>query len=222
MNIISMTLGALATSSYIIASKSGKAAVVDPADNAEYILGVLKRENLTLSEILLTHGHFDHTGAAADLKEMTGAKVYIHIFDECMLDDKVKNVAYLLPGYNYKPFTADVLLNDGDSFSIDELEFKVMSTPGHTAGSILYFVKDKDSGEEVIFAGDTIFEGSAGRTDFYSGSPTQQIESLKKLAALEKDYVIYPGHGESTTLKQEKRYNMYLSSVLAMDMLNDF
>ena len=154
--------------------------------------------------ILLTHGHFDHTGAVADLKEQTGAKVYIHSKDECMLDDTIKNVAYLCPGYSYKPFTADVLVSDGDIIRLDEIEFSVMHTPGHTAGSVVYFA------DNCMFAGDTIFEGSAGRTDFYSGDYIAQRNSLARLAALREDYIIYPGHGGSTTLKQEKKFNPYL------------
>ena len=171
-----------------------------PLSNFKISLKELKK----VDAILLTHGHFDHTGAVADLKEQTGAKVYIHSKDECMLDDTIKNVAYLCPGYSYKPFTADVLVSDGDIIRLDEIEFSVMHTPGHTAGSVVYFADD------CMFAGDTIFEGSAGRTDFYSGDYIAQRNSLARIAALREDYLIYPGHGNSTTLKQEKKFNQFL------------
>lgn len=158
MEIKTLTLGELATNCYIVISAAGNAAVIDPADDAQRILDTLGKDNAELKMILLTHGHFDHTGAVADLKEQTGAKVYIHSKDECMLDDTIKNVAYLCPGYSYKPFTADVLVSDGDIIRLDEIEFSVMHTPGHTAGSVVYFA------DNCMFAGDTIFEGSAGRT----------------------------------------------------------
>ena len=139
MEIKTLTLGELATNCYIVISAAGNAAVIDPADDAQRILDTLGKDNAELKMILLTHGHFDHTGAVADLKEQTGAKVYIHSKDECMLDDTIKNVAYLCPGYSYKPFTADVLVSDGDIIRLDEIEFSVMHTPGHTAGSVVYF-----------------------------------------------------------------------------------
>ena len=107
-----------------------------------------------------------------------------------MLDDTIKNVAYLCPGYSYKPFTADVLVSDGDIIRLDEIEFSVMHTPGHTAGSVVYFADN--------------------RTDFYSGDYIAQRNSLARIAALREDYLIYPGHGSSTTLKQEKKFNQFL------------
>ncbi len=205
MEITRLTLGELGTNCYVVESVTGNAAVIDPADDAEAILRELEKNDAELQLILLTHGHFDHTGAVAELKEKTGARVYIHEKDECMTDDTIKNVAYLSPGYEYKPFTADVLLTGGDIINLAEIEFSVMNTPGHTAGSVMYFAED------CIFAGDTIFEGSIGRTDFYSGDYAEQRKSLEKIAALTDDYKIYPGHGGSTTLKQEKLYNPFLS-----------
>ena len=108
------------------------------------------------------------------------------------------------PTIHTEPFSADKLLSDGDIIRLDEIEFSVMNTPGHTAGSVVYFA------DNCMFAGDTIFEGSAGRTDFYSGDYIAQRNSLARLAALREDYIIYPGHGGSTTLKQEKKFNPYL------------
>ena len=205
MEIRTLTLGELDTNCYIVISAAGNAAVIDPADEAQKVLDVLKTENAELKMILLTHGHFDHTGAVAQLKEETGAKVYLHEKDECMTDDTIKNVAYLCPGFEYKPYTADKLLSEGDIIRLDEIEFSVINTPGHTAGSVMFFA------ENCIFAGDTIFEGSVGRTDFYSGDYTAQKKSLARIAALREDYIIYPGHGSSTTLNQEKKFNPYLS-----------
>lgn len=212
MQIITMNLGELDTSCYLLVSDEGNAAMIDPAGECDRIIEELSKNSLTLTKILLTHGHFDHTGAAAELKEITGAKVYIHADDECMLNDTIKNVAYLVPGYTYKPFEADVLLSGGDMIFLDELEISVMHTPGHTKGSVMYFVNNS------IFTGDTIFEGSVGRTDFYSGDINAQRETLKRISALRENYTLYPGHGGATTLEDEKKYNMYLGSSNMYDM----
>ncbi len=212
MQIITMNLGELDTSCYLLVSDEGNAAMIDPAGECDKIIEELSKNSIVLTKILLTHGHFDHTGAVAELKEITGAKVYIHADDECMLNDTIKNVVYLVPGYTYKPFEADVLLSGGDMIFLDELEISVMHTPGHTKGSVMYFVNNS------IFTGDTIFEGSVGRTDFYSGDIKAQRETLKRISALRENYTLYPGHGEATTLENEKKYNMYLGSSNMYDM----
>jgi glyoxylase-like metal-dependent hydrolase (beta-lactamase superfamily II) len=212
MQIITMNLGELETSCYLLISDEGNAAMIDPAGDCDKIIEALSVNSVVLTKILLTHGHFDHTGAVAQLKDITGAKVYIHANDECMLNDTIKNVAYLVPGYDYKPFQADVLLTGGDMIFLDELEISVMHTPGHTKGSVMYFVND------CIFTGDTIFEGSVGRTDFYSGDITAQRETLKRISALRTNYTLYPGHGDSTTLENEKKHNIYLGNVNMYDM----
>ena len=213
MQIITMNLGELDTSCYLLASDEGNAAMIDPAGDVDRIIEALSENSLVLKKILLTHGHFDHTGAVAQLKEITGAKVYLHADDECMLSDTIKNAAYLVPGYNYTPFEADVLLSGGDMIFLDELEISVMHTPGHTKGSVMYFVNNS------IFTGDTLFEGSVGRTDFYSGDIKAQRESLKRISALKENYTLYPGHGGATTLEDEKKYNPYLSSSNGYDII---
>ena len=212
MQIITMNLGELDTSCYLLVSDEGNAAMIDPAGECDKIVEELSKNSVVLTKILLTHGHFDHTGAVAELKEITGAKVYIHADDECMLSDTIKNVAYLAPGFEYKPFEADVLLSGGDMIFLDELEISVMHTPGHTKGSVMYFVNNS------VFTGDTIFEGSVGRTDFYSGDIKAQRETLKRISALKENYTLYPGHGGATTLEDEKKYNMYLGSSNMYDM----
>ncbi|MBR4306096.1 MAG: MBL fold metallo-hydrolase, partial [Ruminiclostridium sp.] len=121
MQIITMNLGELDTSCYLLASDEGNAAMIDPAGDVDRIIEALSENSLVLKKILLTHGHFDHTGAVAQLKEITGAKVYLHADDEGMLSDTIKNAAYLVPGYNYTPFEADVLLSGGDMIFLDEL-----------------------------------------------------------------------------------------------------
>lgn len=205
MKIITLHLGELDTSCYIVSSDKGSAAVIDPADNAPLILDKLKQNGLTLEAILLTHGHFDHTGAVAALKNKTDAKIYLHSADADMPYDNRKNVSYLLPGYVLQPFDPDVIISDGDKIKLDEITFTVMHTPGHTDGSVMFIT------DNCIFSGDTIFCGSVGRTDFYSGSIKKQRESLAKISNMSGNYEIYPGHGEATDLKTEKAYNPYLN-----------
>lgn len=204
MKIEMLELGALGTDCYIVSSESKNAVVIDPADEADVILSSIRENGLNLKYILLTHGHFDHTGAVAELIKETGAKVYIHSSDECMLNDEIKNVSYLLPGYKYHSFVADVLVEDGDEIKMDEITFRVMHTPGHTAGSVMYIAED------CIFSGDTIFACGVGRTDFYSGDLKAQRKSLSAIAALDGEYRIFPGHGPDTTLAYEIEENPYL------------
>lgn len=129
MEIKTLTLGELGTNCYIVISAAGNAAVIDPADDAQRILDTLGKENAELKMILLTHGHFDHTGAVADLKEQTGAKVYIHSKDECMLDDTIKNVAYLCPGHSYKPLLPMCLFPTGTSYALMRLNSALCIPP---------------------------------------------------------------------------------------------
>ena len=206
IKVYKFVTGFLSANTYILVKEGETDAVaIDIGGDENVLVEAEKKGGFTIKAVLLTHGHFDHTGAVAELKEITGAKVYIHADDECMLNDTIKNVAYLVPGYEYKPFEADVLLTGGDMIFLDELDISVMHTPGHTKGSVMYFVND------CIFTGDTIFEGSVGRTDFYSGDISAQRETLKRISALRTNYTLYPGHGEATTLDNEKKFNMYLN-----------
>jgi len=203
MKIIKMTLGAFETNTYIVADK-GNAVVIDPAANAGKIKEVLEQNELTITKILLTHGHYDHTGACAEL----GAPIFVHWKDETMLYDPDKSFARLIREH-YKPCESTHFLNDGDIVEIGEKELSVMHTPGHSAGSVMFI------GEGVIFSGDTIFEGSVGRTDGWSGSFAEQKDSLAKINAMSGDYRILPRHGEETTLAREKKHNPYLTRLQA-------
>ncbi len=213
MNIIRLTLSPLATNCYIVPVGGGNAVVIDPADDGEKILDAAEKAGLSVKKILLTHGHFDHTGGAAYIKEKTGAPIYIHKADNELLSDAVKALAFFCPGKPFVTCTADVLFDDGDVITEGSAEFRVMCTPGHTAGSVCFLYSDA-AGENIMFAGDTIFKDSIGRSDGYSGDPEVQLRSLDKLKELETDYIILPGHGESTTLFTEKRYNPFLSDMM--------
>ncbi|MDF2566807.1 MAG: Zn-dependent hydrolase, including glyoxylase, partial [Oscillospiraceae bacterium] len=165
-----------------------------------------QKNNLTLKVIILTHGHFDHIGAAKELKEQSGAKVMIHEQDAEMLEDNRKNLAVHFDVYDYVPFKADALLKDGDTIELDELRMEVIHTPGHSKGSITLRFGN------VLLAGDTLFKGSAGRTDHYGGDYQSLKKSLARLANLAGDYVVYSGHGPETTLATERRTNPYMGT----------
>lgn len=210
MDVIKLTLSPLATNCYIVITDDKNCVIIDPADEEKAIIAVLDEKNLMPKKILLTHGHFDHTGAAAALKEEYNIPLYIHEADECMLSDGDKALAYFCPGKPFNRVEADYLLKDGDVVSQDGVDFKVLHTPGHSAGSVCYIVDIAD-GLNLMFAGDTIFKDSIGRSDGYSGDYIVQQETLDKLKKIEEDYLIYPGHGPSTTLKEEKRFNPFIA-----------
>ena len=201
MKVKTLSVGELGTNCYILTDSKGNAVVIDPADEFERI--VCELGECAVSTILLTHGHFDHTGAVHELKKRYGAEVVVSAEDEEMLSDNTKNAAFLV-GASPAPITADRLVNDTDVIEAGELTFEVISTPGHTKGSVTYKIEDK------LFTGDTLFRGTVGRCDLYGGNPVRLIRSLQKLAKLEKDFEIFPGHDRKTTLNYEKQTNHYL------------
>jgi glyoxylase-like metal-dependent hydrolase (beta-lactamase superfamily II) len=211
MERIRLVLGVFHTNTYIVI-EDGNAVIIDPAGGGtdetgtEEILNLLEEKSVKLTHILLTHGHFDHTSAAAELKKATGAKIHVHESDAVMLGDVKKAFASSFPKW-FKPCSADVLLKDGDLIKAGEngdLTFTVVSTPGHSAGSVMYMIDD------VIFSGDTIFEDSVGRNDGYSGCIQAQKESMELIKKIDGNYIILPGHGPETTLIKEKKNNPFL------------
>ena len=203
MEITKLTLGMLAVNCYIIKYSENKAAIIDPGDEGAKIVKELENQGLTPTKIILTHGHFDHIGAAAFLKEKYNIPLYICEKDNIMLSDREKSGAYIAPFVKYDPTEADGFLKEGDIIELGEDSLKVMETPGHSEGSICLL------GDDLIFTGDTLFQGSVGRTDLYSGNGKKLMESVKRLAGLEKDYKLYCGHGEDTSLEAERSFNPF-------------
>lgn len=190
----------------LIDEESGEAAIVDPAWYGEVIKNALAQENVNLKYVLLTHGHFDHIFGVYGLQKELGAKVVIHSADAQHLKDPKKSLAEgNFPETQY-PVDADILVDEGDVIMLGNEEIKVMSTPGHTMGSVCYIL-EKD---RVIISGDTLFCMTAGRTDFPDGSDEKMIASLKRLIALDGDYRVLPGHNRETTLERERTRNWYI------------
>jgi len=204
LQIISLVTGAMLENAYLVFDEASKqAAVIDPGDDAGKIEEQVDRLGLRLEYILLTHGHADHIGAVDELREKYNAKVAVHALDAEMLLSGEKNLSSFI-GTPFAVKAADRLLQDGDVVDVGTIRFHVMHTPGHSKGSVCYLA------DHVMFSGDTLFEGSIGRTDFPGGSMSEMRASLARLKALEEDYEVYPGHGGATTLEQEKAMNPYL------------
>ena len=204
MDIQCLVLGQLGVNCYLL-TENNKAIVIDPGDEVERILSVLERKSCTLEKILLTHGHFDHTGAVSDLAENTGAKVFIHSDDEIMLRDNSKNLSFLT-GEEVKTYDGAIALETAEKITLGETEIKYFHTPGHSQGSVVYVCG------ENIFCGDLIFRGSIGRYDF--GDLKTELQSIKFLLDNFDDSVkLFPGHGMSTSIGYERMNNPYIGMI---------
>ena len=191
MNIQKLTLGLYQPNTYLLPNDT-QAVGFDPGYEADTILDAL--EGKELKAILLTHGHFDHVGAVKELVAETGCAVWIHAAEATMPPMVTAGPLYFTHTYD-----------EGDTVSpIAGLELTVLHTPGHTPGSVCLLM-----GREM-FSGDTLFACSFGRTDLPGGDPRKMMESLNRLASMQADYQVHPGHGGATTLAREKRYNPYL------------
>jgi len=182
--------------------------VVDPADNGKYIYDYLNENKLCAKLILLTHAHFDHIGGADELKDLTKAPIYCYEHEKEMCTNAESN----LSAFHNNPVTVSVskFLKDGDEIESAGIKLKLLATPGHTMGSCCYYIED----ENVLISGDTLFEGSVGRTDFPGGSMSSLLRSIsEKIVILPDETLVLPGHGSSTTILDEKMYNPYFNMV---------
>lgn len=187
-------LGMLKTNCYLLENEhTRRAVVIDPGDSASTIIQFLSMHALELDAIFLTHGHFDHTGGLRGLHAATNARVYLHPDDE-HLDSHLSRENLIVTDH----------FADGQDVTQAGMTFHVLSTPGHSPGSVCLLV------DELLFSGDTLFAGTCGRTDLAGGDYEKMMSSLRRLAALPGNYTLLPGHGEESTLDVERAENCYL------------
>ncbi len=194
------TLADLTNCYIIVDEKSKEAMVIDPASEVEKIIEMLDILNAKLKYIYLTHCHGDHTGAVVDLQNKYGAKVLIHRKESENLRNPEITLNYYIGIPDIK-LEEDSRVDDGDKIHVGDLEFQVIHTPGHTNGGTSLYSES----EKMLFSGDTMFRGAWGRTDLPTGSLIEIMDSItNKLLVLPDDTIVYPGHGKSTMIREEK------------------
>ncbi len=204
-----ISVGPLQANCIILADNgSGKAIVVDPGDEPDRIIGTINALGLTVEIIVCTHGHFDHMGVVGDIKKETGARVALHR-DDLELYNGAQDMAALWGHSLDAPPGPDILLSEGDTLTVGDLNFAVLHSPGHSPGGICLY------GGNMVITGDTLFKGSVGRTDFYGGDMEKMKQSFRRLMALPEDTNVLPGHGPATTIGLEKTDNLFSEEFLS-------
>ena len=201
MKISVLQVGPIGTNCYLLEDEStNAAAVIDPGGEGARILDRAKADGVEIKLILLTHAHFDHTGGVAELcQALPGVPVYLHPADAALLGTQV----FPAIGVDTMPY------GEGDTLTLGSLTISVLHTPGHTPGGVCL------QAGEALFTGDTLFQGSMGRTDFPGGSYEQLMASLKRLGQLPGDYHVLPGHMGASTLETERKTNYYMREAMA-------
>lgn len=195
MEILTITGGSFRTNCYMVWQEDRNDCIlIDPGFEADQILEQVRARGKTVAAVLITHGHFDHVGGVKEVAAETGCKVYIHPADQ-ELPSRLTLGSVVPCTHHY---------GEGDTLNLAGLTLQVFHTPGHTPGGVCLLCDD------VMFSGDTLFAGTCGRTDLPGSDHHQMWNSLARLAALEKDYQVLPGHGHRSTLFVEKQTNPYL------------
>ncbi|MDD3307005.1 MAG: MBL fold metallo-hydrolase [Acetobacterium sp.] len=205
MEVIKKSLGQMGTNCYVVwDEKTLEAAVIDPGFEDQRISDIINENKLAVKYILLTHGHFDHLGGVNQIKQLTDAKVLIHENDaDCLLDPR-RNLS-VLAGMSMVLEPADGYLKETETISLGEVVIRVIHTPGHSKGGVCLLA------ENQLFAGDTLFNTSIGRTDFADGDLDELLNGIEaKLFILDDATIVLPGHGENTTIGYEKMNNPFL------------
>ncbi|MBO4462425.1 MAG: MBL fold metallo-hydrolase [Lachnospiraceae bacterium] len=200
MKISCVVVGPIGTNCYILSNDKHEAIVIDPGDHFKTIKEKIDELDCKPLAILITHGHFDHTGAVHRMVEEYKIKTYANELEEPVFTDKSYSMAA-------KPIKIDNYLTDGEEVTISDFKFKMISTPGHTIGGACYYFEK----EKALFAGDSLFFESVGRTDFKGGSAAELTRNLKeKIMLLPDDTDVFPGHMEFTTIGHERINNPFI------------
>jgi hydroxyacylglutathione hydrolase len=207
MILKTLVVGMYGTNCYIVASElTKKGFVIDPGAEPQKIVGEVNKMGLSIEWIIITHTHFDHIGAVKALQDATSAKIALHELEgEGVNHSLAKALGIIMSGSMNIKFKPDRLLRDGDIVAVDDLQFTILHTPGHSPGGLSLV------GHGMVFSGDTLFNCGVGRTDFPGCSQTQLIESIRnKLLSLPDDTIVFPGHGPQTTIGAERRTNTFI------------
>ena len=210
-----IAVGELKTNCYILSTTKNNCLIFDPGSDFEKINDYITKNSLNPTHIFLTHGHYDHIGAVAQLKSAyPDVKIAISEADANCLFDNDKNLANLYSNCKHQPVHANIFVRENFVLKIDDIELKCFFTPGHTPGSVCYLVNNA-----LLLTGDTLFKGSVGRTDLPGGNQSELEKSLKKLSLLfnktknqtSNQISVFPGHWLSSTLEKEFSSNPYLN-----------
>lgn len=200
-----LVMGMCQTNCYFLYREGSKDVIfVDPADKGKYLYETLNQNGFQVAGILLTHGHFDHIWGCNELRELSGASVYAYEAERVLCEDADTNVSAQVS----RPYTVtvDKYIKDGEKITIAGMTCKLIATPGHTIGSCCYYFEE----DGILISGDTLFQESVGRTDLPTGSMGSISRSVnERLMVLPEEVQVYPGHGDSTTIGYEKKYNPF-------------
>lgn len=204
--VLRYIVGPVCTNCYLLVNhKTGELLVVDPGDQAQLIEKQIEKTGAKPVAILLTHGHFDHAGAAEELADKYQISIYAHEAERETLEDPGLNLCGMIG--EHKVYHADIFVKDEEVLNLAGFSIRVFFTPGHTIGGCCYYIAD----EKILFSGDTLFQESVGRTDFPRGSASDLIRAIReKLMPLPNDVTVYTGHDESTLIGYERMHNPYL------------
>lgn len=204
--VLRYIVGPVCTNCYLLVNhKTGELLVVDPGDQAPLIEKQIEKTGAKPVAVLLTHGHFDHAGAAEELADKYQISIYAHETEKETLEDPGLNLCGMIG--EHKVYHADIFVKDEEVLNLAGFSIRVFFTPGHTIGGCCYYIAD----EKILFSGDTLFQESVGRTDFPRGSASDLIRAIReKLMPLPDDVTVYTGHDESTLIGYERMHNPYL------------
>ena len=191
----------------VIDEETGDAVVIDPSPEIDIIKDALDRRCANVKYILLTHSHFDHMTSCDALRDLTAAPLAVHEDDaEGLYNSRINcSRVFMNSDLVYRP--AEILLREGDKLEFGTLKVSLIHTPGHTKGSVCYFIGDS------LFTGDTLFDGGVGRSDLPGGDTMTLVSSLQRIKSIAGDYKVYTGHGSVSTLEKQKKYNPYLNKM---------